>query len=44
MTTSVERLESDGLISPTMNPDAWPTIQTSPEKHNTEISSTWSVG
>jgi hypothetical protein len=31
LATSVERLESDGPISPTMNPDAWPTIQTSPE-------------
>ena len=31
MTTSVERLESDGPTSPVMNPDAWPTIQTSPE-------------
>jgi hypothetical protein len=31
LTTSAERLGSDGPISPTMNPDAWPTIQTSPE-------------
>ena len=44
MTTSVERLESDGPTSPVMNPDAWPTIQTSPE-HTTRRSrrpGTWS--
>ena len=43
-TTSVERLESDGPTSPVMNPDAWPTIQTSPE-HTTRRSrrpGTWS--
>ena len=31
MTTSEDRLESDEPTSPAMNPDAWPTIETSPE-------------
>jgi hypothetical protein len=37
LATSVERSESDGPIGPTMNPEAWPTIQASPE-HSTRRS------
>jgi hypothetical protein len=32
MATSAERSESDGPLSPTANPDAWPTMQASPEQ------------